>query len=88
MLGSSNTYKTPVNLEPIWVANLILWASPPDNDPVLLLNVKYSKPTFDKNVNLDFISFTIKSAISACCFVNFKLLKNLIKSFIDMQVTS
>ena len=28
--GSSRTYKTPVNPEPIWLANLILWLSPPD----------------------------------------------------------
>ena len=28
--GSSNTYNTPVNPDPIWLANLILWLWPPD----------------------------------------------------------
>ena len=40
ILGSSNTYKTPVNLVPTWVASLILWASPPDKVPAFLLNVR------------------------------------------------
>ena len=40
ILGSSNTYKTPDSFDPIWVANLILWASPPDNVPALLVSVK------------------------------------------------
>ena len=38
--GSSRTYNTPESLLPIWVASLILWASPPDNVSALLFNVK------------------------------------------------
>ena len=40
ILGSSNIYKTPTKPEPIWVASLILWDSPPDNVPAILLIVK------------------------------------------------
>ena len=40
ILGSSSIYITPVNPEPIWVASLILWASPPDKVAALLDNVK------------------------------------------------
>ena len=38
--GSSRTYRTPVNPEPICEANLILWASPPDKVPDSLDKVK------------------------------------------------
>ena len=38
--GSSKTYNTPVNPDPIWEASLILWASPPDNVPDSLDNVR------------------------------------------------
>ena len=38
--GSSRTYVTPTNPEPIWLANLILWASPPDNVSALLSSVR------------------------------------------------
>ena len=33
MLGSSRTYRTPTRPEPIWVANRIRCASPPDRVP-------------------------------------------------------
>ena len=38
--GSSSTYVTPTRPDPIWLANLILWASPPDNVSALLSSVK------------------------------------------------
>ena len=38
--GSSNTYITPVNPEPICDANLILWDSPPDKVPDSLERVR------------------------------------------------
>ena len=38
--GSSSTYVTPTRPDPIWLANLILWASPPDNVSALLSRVK------------------------------------------------
>ena len=38
--GSSRTYKTPVNPDPIWEASLILWASPPESVPDSLDNVR------------------------------------------------
>ena len=88
ILGSSNTYNTPVKWDPIWVASLIRCASPPDKVPALLDRVKYSNPTFCKNDSLSPISFNIKFAIWACSSPNFKLLKNLINSFIDIEVTS
>ena len=40
MLGSSSTYITPVKPDPIWVASLILWDSPPESVAALLDNVK------------------------------------------------
>ena len=40
ILGSSNIYITPVSPDPIWVASLILWDSPPDKVAALLDNVK------------------------------------------------
>ena len=40
ILGSSSTYRTPVSPEPIWVASLILWDSPPDKVLVSLERVK------------------------------------------------
>ena len=38
--GSSKTYVTPTNPDPIWLASLILWASPPDNVWALLSRVR------------------------------------------------
>ena len=38
--GSSRTYVTPTRPEPIWLANLIRWASPPDNVSALLSSVR------------------------------------------------
>ena len=59
ILGSSKIYNTPVNPDPICVAKRILCASPPDNVPAGLDNVKYSSPTSIKNCNLWFNSFKI-----------------------------
>ena len=42
MLGSSRIYKTPTRDEPIWVASLILCASPPDKVALLRAKVRYS----------------------------------------------
>ena len=66
---------TPVNFEPIWVASLILCASPPDKVPAERLKVKYSNPTFFKKFNLASISFINKSEISFCDSVSFKFSK-------------
>ena len=88
ILGSSRTYNTPVNLDPIWVASLILWASPPDKVPADLAKVKYSRPTFFKKVNLFLISLTINSLILASASVNFKLSNQTKHSLIDIQVIS
>ena len=38
--GSSRTYVTPTNPEPIWLASLILCASPPDKVSALLSSVR------------------------------------------------
>ena len=38
--GSSSTYVTPTRPDPIWLANLIRWASPPDRVSALLSRVK------------------------------------------------
>ena len=88
ILGSSSTYKTPTKAEPIWVANLILWASPPDRVPAFLDNVKYSKPTFFKNDALSFISFNISWAINWFFSLKCKFSIKFSKSFIDKLVTS
>ena len=40
ILGSSKIYKTFVRLDPICVANLILWASPPDKVLDVLFRVR------------------------------------------------
>ena len=57
MLGSSKTYNTPDSPEPIWLANLILWLSPPDKVPLFLEIDKYDNPTLVKNPSRSFISF-------------------------------
>ena len=86
--GSSSTYKTPVSLEPIWVASLIRCASPPDRVPALRASVRYDKPTFIKKLNLELISLIIKLDISCCSLLSFKLLKNVYKSSILRSVNS
>ena len=88
ILGSSSTYKTPTKAEPIWVASLILWASPPDNVPAFLDNVKYSNPTSLKKDALSFISFNISCAINLFFSLNSKLSTKFNKSFTDKSVTS
>ena len=40
ILGSSSMYNTPTSWDPIWVANLILWDSPPERDLTGLFNDK------------------------------------------------
>ena len=72
----------PDNLDPIWVASLILCDSPPLNVPAILFKFKYPNPTFIKNVNLSFISFMISFDISCSSLFNFILLKKSYKSFI------
>ena len=67
MLGSSNTYKTPERPDPIWLANLILWLSPPDNVPLFLEIDRYDNPTLVKNPNLSFISFKTCFEIASSC---------------------
>ena len=68
--GSSNTYKTPVNWEPIWVARRIRWASPPLNVPANRSNVRYSNPTSFKNDSRLWISWITSSAILAWVSLN------------------
>ena len=64
----------PVNPEPIYVASLILCASPPDKVPAALDKVRYSSPTSIKNCNLVFNSFNICSAIISFFLLNESLL--------------
>ena len=64
--GSSRMYKTFTNCEPIWVANLMRCASPPDSDLEILSKFKYSNPTSNKNPILDLISLSISDAIVFC----------------------
>ena len=86
--GSSKTYKTPVSLEPIWVASLILWLSPPLNVEAVLPKVKYSSPTSIKKPTLFFISFKTIEEIASSVGVNFKLFKNSLNFFKDKLQTS
>ena len=88
ILGSSKTYNTPDNLDPIWVAKRILCASPPDNVPALLASVKYSNPTLIKNLSLSNISLVINLLISCCYLFNFKLDKKSYSSLILSLVIS
>ena len=72
-------YKTPTSWDPTWVANLTLWASPPDKDFVDLDRVKYSNPTSIKNWILIEISLLISSDILSSFLDNF-LFKSLNQS--------
>ena len=74
MDGSSSTYKTPVNREPICVASRMRCASPPDNVPAARVNVKYSKPTLSKNSRRSLISFKIEREF-AYLFLKIEMLR-------------
>ena len=86
--GSSKTYKTPVNLDPICVASLIRWASPPERLPAFLDSVRYSKPTSFKKANRLWISFIIRLPIFASSVVSCKLSTKVKASLIDISVNS
>ena len=73
MLGSSSTYITPLNPEPIWLAILMRCASPPLIVLASRPRLRYSKPTSFKKCNLSRISFKIGIAICFC--VSLKYLK-------------
>ena len=60
MLGSSKTYNTPDKLTPTWLANLILWPSPPESVFVERSKVRYPSPTESINPNLPSISLIIR----------------------------
>ena len=76
MLGSSRMYNTPISDEPICVASLILWLSPPESVPLERFNVKYSRPTLFKKANLSQISLITGLAIICSLVENSKFLKN------------
>ena len=59
MEGSSKTYNTLSNCDPICVAKFIFWISQPDNIFTFLIIVKYSIPTLIKKSSLFNISFII-----------------------------
>ena len=82
ILGSSSIYRTPTNCEPTWVANLTLWASPPESDLDDLESVKYSRPTSIKNWILIKISFVISSDILISLSVKLSL------RFLNQSLTS
>ena len=90
ILGSSNIYNTPTSWEPTWVANLTLWASPPDKDFVDLDRVKYSNPTSIKNWILIKISLLISSDILRSFFdkLLFKSLNQSLSSERSISVNS
>src|SRR6266851_4029961 len=62
--GSSRMYRTPISLEPIWVASRIRCDSPPDSVLAARSTVKYSSPTSIMNCSRSRISFKIPRAIS------------------------
>ena len=66
MEGSSRIYRTPIRLEPIWVASRIRWLSPPERVPALRERVRYPRPTDWRKPSRDLISFRIRSAIRCC----------------------
>ena len=72
MLGSSKTYKTPVNPLPICDAKRILCASPPESEPAWRERVKYDKPTSLKKLSLSLISLIMPFAIIWLVSLNFK----------------
>ncbi len=63
MEGSSRIYSTPMRLDPIWVASLIRWLSPPERVAADRLRVRYCSPTLCRNPSRERISFNIWSAI-------------------------
>src|SRR3989344_408371 len=65
MDGSSRIYKIPVSCEPIWVASLILCASPPESEVDSRSMVRYSSPTFIRKSSRCDISFARGSAIAS-----------------------
>ena len=71
ILGSSKIYNTPTNWVPIWVASLILWASPPERDLRGLSRLKYVRPKFNNKFILWDISLNIGLAIIFCSPFNF-----------------
>ena len=62
--GSSRIYSTPTSDEPICVASLIRWLSPPESVPAERDRVRYSSPTLLRKPRRDLISFIICSPIS------------------------
>ena len=64
MLGSSRMYSTFTSLEPIWVASLILWLSPPESEDVARSRDRYSRPTSIRTDILSFSSLSMSRAMS------------------------
>ena len=79
--GSSNTYIEPTKLLPKEVAKLIRCDSPPDKVFEARFSVKYSKPTSNKNVKRDLISYIIRPAICWSYSLNVILVKKSFNSF-------
>gem|GEM_PF-6077885 len=77
-----------MRLEPIWVASLILCASPPESVPELLDSVRYPSPTSSRNLSLEVISLSMSLAISASFSLSLSPLKNFMQSETDISVTS
>ncbi len=63
IVGSSHTYRTPVNPEPICVANRTRWASPPDKVLAVRSMVRYPRPMLSRNLRRPSISFNICAPI-------------------------
>ena len=71
MLGSSRIYSTFTSLDPIWVASLIRWLSPPESEEVALSSERYSRPTSSRNDTLSRSSFRMSLAMAFSLALNF-----------------
>ena len=90
MLGSSSIYSTFTSFDPIWVASLILWLSPPDSDAVARSRDRYSSPTSSRKPVLSLSSLSMSLAIRLSRFPNFpsRLDSHSIRSEISIAATS
>ena len=71
MLGSSRMYSTFTSFDPICVASLILWLSPPESEAVARSSDRYSSPTSRRKDTLSRSSFRISRAMAFSLALSF-----------------
>ena len=86
--GSSRIYSTPTSPDPICVASLIRWDSPPDSVPAARESVRYPSPTCFRNLSLCLISLVMSLDICCSLGVSSRFSKNRIACSTDRSVSS